>query len=286
VRRAGNRLISTLFVLAFAAVVAPTASPAATTVGQAPPAAGASYICGPGYGAQLSAADGTPYLVPSPGGVITRWRSSATGTVGLLVWAGSGLTLTLIAEDQKASAGVLTNFPTRIPVSGGERIGLHMLDITPGCLHKTDLGPDRIGVAVTGLIGSPTLLSEQSGYRFNVAVDIEADADKDGFGDETQDLCPTDASLQGPCPDVAKPQTTIGKHPAKKTAKRRAKFVFSASEPVRKFECKLDKGPFSSCKSPYRRKVSPGPHSFRVRAIDIAGNRDSSPAKFSWTVLG
>ena len=31
-------------------------------------------------------------------------------------------------------------------------------------------------------------------------ADIEADADKDGFGDETQDQCPTDATTQGPCP--------------------------------------------------------------------------------------
>ena len=33
-------------------------------------------------------------------------------------------------------------------------------------------------------------------------ADIEADADKDGYGDETQDQCPTNAATQGPCPPV------------------------------------------------------------------------------------
>ena len=31
-------------------------------------------------------------------------------------------------------------------------------------------------------------------------ADIEPDADKDGYGDETQDLCSSDASTQGACP--------------------------------------------------------------------------------------
>ena len=31
-------------------------------------------------------------------------------------------------------------------------------------------------------------------------ADIEPDADRDGYGDETQDLCSSDASTQGACP--------------------------------------------------------------------------------------
>ncbi len=29
---------------------------------------------------------------------------------------------------------------------------------------------------------------------------VEPDADRDGFGDETQDACPSSASAQGACP--------------------------------------------------------------------------------------
>ena len=32
-----------------------------------------------------------------------------------------------------------------------------------------------------------------------VNADVEADADHDGFGDETQDACPSDPATQGPC---------------------------------------------------------------------------------------
>jgi hypothetical protein len=38
-----------------------------------------------------------------------------------------------------------------------------------------------------------------AGARLNVAAVLEADADGDGYGDETQDRCPSDRSTQGPC---------------------------------------------------------------------------------------
>jgi uncharacterized repeat protein (TIGR01451 family) len=37
------------------------------------------------------------------------------------------------------------------------------------------------------------------GTDFLFNVDVEPDADHDGYGDETQDQCPEDAALQGPC---------------------------------------------------------------------------------------
>jgi hypothetical protein len=39
-------------------------------------------------------------------------------------------------------------------------------------------------------------------------ADIEPDADTDGFGDETQDQCPTNSSTHGPCPTPAPPAAT------------------------------------------------------------------------------
>ena len=48
-------------------------------------------------------------------------------------------------------------------------------------------------------------------------VDVEPDADGDTFGDETQDLCPADASTQGACPpgpDVADPHVALAGVPA------------------------------------------------------------------------
>ncbi|HEV2791281.1 MAG TPA: hypothetical protein VGV69_08305, partial [Solirubrobacterales bacterium] len=82
------------------------------------------------------------------------------------------------------------------------------------------------------------------------------------------------------------PQTKILKAPPKKTKKTTAKFKFSSSEPGSTFQCKLDKGKFKKCRSPKTyKKLKPGKHVFKVRAIDKAGNVDSTPAKLAFTVL-
>lgn len=86
-------------------------------------------------------------------------------------------------------------------------------------------------------------------------------------------------------PDITPPNTKLGKHPKKKTNKRKAKFTFSSTEPGSSFQCKLDRKPFKPCSSPNTVKVKPGQHTFRIAAIDAAGNRDPSPAKFNWKVL-
>ena len=83
----------------------------------------------------------------------------------------------------------------------------------------------------------------------------------------------------------AAPNTKLGKHPKKKTTKRKAKFSFSSTETGSSFKCKLDRKAFKPCSSPRTVKVKPGKHTFQVAAVDSAGNRDLSPAKFSWKVL-
>jgi Ca2+-binding RTX toxin-like protein len=66
--------------------------------------------------------------------------------------------------------------------------------------------------------------------------------------------------------------------------RRRVAFAFSASESGARFRCRLDRKPFRPCRSPRAYLVSPGRHSFRVFAIDAAGNRDRSPAVFRFRV--
>jgi hypothetical protein len=86
-------------------------------------------------------------------------------------------------------------------------------------------------------------------------------------------------------PDTTPPNTKLGKHPKQKTKKRKAKFAFSSTEPGSSFQCKLDRKQFKPCSSPNTVNVKPGQHTFRIAAVDAAGNRDPSPVKFSWTVL-
>jgi hypothetical protein len=86
-------------------------------------------------------------------------------------------------------------------------------------------------------------------------------------------------------PDSSEPpDTTITKQPKKKTSKHKAKFSFESTTPGSSFECKLDKGGFKPCNSPFKHKVDDGKHKFQVRAIDPDGRIDTTPAKYSWKV--
>lgn len=105
-----------------------------------------------------------------------------------------------------------------------------------------------------------------------------------GFGffitAELPPLPPTQlpAPSSGPPPDTIAPQTTINRS-VLRVASRTATFWFSSSEPAQGFFCRLDKGDFKPCGSPrtYKR-LKPGRHAFRVKAVDAAGNVDASAA--------
>jgi Ca2+-binding RTX toxin-like protein len=82
--------------------------------------------------------------------------------------------------------------------------------------------------------------------------------------------------------DRTAPQTKLLRRPAKLVRIRPNRaaavvFRFAANERSR-FECKLDAKPYRRCHSPVRAKLRPGRHTFRVYAIDAAGNRDKTPA--------
>jgi hypothetical protein len=92
-----------------------------------------------------------------------------------------------------------------------------------------------------------------------------------------------------PPPDRQPPRAKLLRHPAKllRVAPGRRKLVafrFAANE-ASSFECKLDRKPYRPCRSPRSYRVGPGRHSFKLFAIDAAGNRDPTPAVFSFRVV-
>ena len=55
-------------------------------------------------------------------------------------------------------------------------------------------------------------------------------------------------------------------------------FGFTANEPIAEFECSIDAEPFEQCESPMEYSgLTAGRHTFRVRAIDLAGNIEQPP---------
>jgi hypothetical protein len=87
-------------------------------------------------------------------------------------------------------------------------------------------------------------------------------------------------------PDTAAPDTTITAGPSGSTADRAATFGYSSGEPGVGFECSLDEGPYVPCPASGKTYVdlSPGHHSFAVRARDAAGNPDPTPARREWDI--
>jgi len=86
--------------------------------------------------------------------------------------------------------------------------------------------------------------------------------------------------------DTTPPETTITNliDLPQATNSQEVTFQFSANE-IATFECKIDDQSFQSCTSPKNyQNLTEGSHQFQVRAIDLAGNVDLTPAQFSWTI--
>ena len=63
-------------------------------------------------------------------------------------------------------------------------------------------------------------------------------------------------------------------------------FGFTADDPAATFQCSLDNEPFAACENPYEfagADLAVGPHNFRVRATDLAGNT-GAPARYDFAI--
>jgi Ca2+-binding RTX toxin-like protein len=132
----------------------------------------------------------------------------------------------------------------------------------------------------------------QYGDPAPVECESVAEADPNNFRTITQ-LPPPPLPEPPPLPpappkDVRPPQTRLVSHPRallfthKKW--RQIAFRFASDETGSRFRCKLDGKPYRPCASPRIYRVKAGRHAFRVFAIDLAGNRDGTPALFRFRV--
>jgi hypothetical protein len=85
--------------------------------------------------------------------------------------------------------------------------------------------------------------------------------------------------------DLTPPNTTITGKPANPTDSTTATFMFTSNEVGSTFSCSRDGGAFTACTTPKSYTgLAAGTHTFKVRAIDKAGNFDSTPASYSWNI--
>src|SRR5215213_4452981 len=167
--------------------------------------------------------EGDPYSGGAPvDGVITKFRvrADAVGAPGTITFRvadillpdpnnngsalasakGTGPTVTIV-PDEAASETPITEFGGRLPVAKGQHLAV---DITESIRIVYNSNGSKFSylfvpplVEGAGARGSTDAINE-----LLVAATIEPDADRDGFGDETQDQCPRQASTQGACDDT------------------------------------------------------------------------------------
>ncbi len=105
--------------------------------------------------------------------------------------------------------------------------------------------------------------------------------------DLTADTDPT-AATRAFTVDTAVPDTTIDSGPQGPTSDETPTFGFSSTQAGSSFECRIDSTAFTPCCSTGATHTTPsladGPHSFEVRALDPASNRDPSPSGRSFSV--
>jgi hypothetical protein len=149
-------------------------------------------------------------------GVVVRWRvlsvptapSALSYQLRVLAPSGGGYTVTdssveeTLAKNLSAEAGAIGRFATRLPVPAGGYVGIATgpllaaptLFSAPGnTMSKLADGADGTSYASLPATSTTSIV----GYD----ADIEPDVDGDGYGDVSQDSCPSSASVhEGPCP--------------------------------------------------------------------------------------
>jgi hypothetical protein len=85
--------------------------------------------------------------------------------------------------------------------------------------------------------------------------------------------------------DSTPPDTTIATKPSNPSSDSVGTFTFESNESPVTYACQLDGASWAPCSASYATPaLSDGSHTLSVRAIDLAGNVDSTPATYTWTV--
>jgi hypothetical protein len=230
-----NVIQAAVLVVVLLVVAAPAS--ASVEVGHAVTPTG---MCAGGY-TRLQTSSSTRYTVPSPG-VLTAWNYNAGGSppMGLQLKVGrpsGGSTYRIVGESQPQNppANTVSAFPSRISVEAGDVLGQY--HSTSGeCQLPTRTFAFSFVMGNQPLNTTASFIEVADSGELPLAAKLEPDADRDGFGDETQDGCATSATTHGPCPVQTQPPP----HRRPKKCKRR-KHIRSAAA-ARTKKCRKSTG--------------------------------------------
>jgi hypothetical protein len=265
----------------------PSALAGTTVIGQV--ATNTTGLCGPNSASKMNTVNGatSSYTVPSNGVLTSFSYNSGThpGGVALLLLKPTAVPsqydVAARSGVQAVVASALNTYPVRIPVQAGWQVGSVVTANLMNCVFAGVAG-DEVGYG-TFAAATDQQLNVAGGVagRANIAAVLEPDADLDGFGDASQDLCPQSAATQAACPA---PATVITKAPAKKTTKRKVTLAFT-SVPGATYTCAVDGAAAAPCRSPFRKRLSVGKHVVVVTATSAAGISDPTPPSARFKIV-
>jgi hypothetical protein len=202
--RGMHRLAALAGMALCAAVIAPTTASAATTLGQTFNDLGS---CSPETYIQTASPPGRPSYTAPFDGVITQWSyesdSTPPPTVKLKVARDfGGGTLQIVAESaaELIAPSSVNTYQSRISMPAGTDLGEY---IATDCSRDDPAYTDYYADPDLG-VGTTSSAFSQENFQQDISAVLEPDADHDGFGDQTQDQCPTNGTAQGPCPKKKK----------------------------------------------------------------------------------
>jgi hypothetical protein len=155
--------------------------------------------------AQFSTTPGTTSYTASDG-VLTSWRyhsGSVAGTLRLMLFkpgAAPHVYEAMAASNTKhVDPDTGYDFKERIPVKQGYVLGV--ADQTVGYIGIAPVSSSDVmdGLPAGVQVGDTVTATGPFAAREAVAATVESDADGDGFGDKTQDGCPTQAATHDAC---------------------------------------------------------------------------------------
>lgn len=146
--------------------------------------------------------------------------------------------------------------------------------------------PDGMALRRTISPGCPTLL-EPTDDRDSSALDFSVvfPSPRPNSVPPSEHACSAPTGSNYPSGGSGAPQTRITGHPRKTGRDRTPTFRFAADLAGATFLCKLDRGRFHRCRSPFTtRRLRPGHHLFAVEACAPGGTLDPSPARWRFRV--
>jgi hypothetical protein len=122
-------------------------------------------------------------------------------------------------------------------------------------------------------------------YRTNDGRGVDWASADQHYGPGGTTTTPPPPPPPPPPTDTTPPDTSISSGPSGSTSATSASFAFASTEAGSSLACKLDAGAWAACTSPKAYTgLAVGGHTFSVRATDVAGNTDQSPATRTWTI--